>query len=72
MVGGQSSSGEDVVRPEVVYVGLEKVSGLIVSSGGVLWRAARLLEESRAEGSMRFCPGRPGCPGANWSKRRAW
>ena len=30
MVEGQSSSGEDVVRPQVVYVGLEKVSGLTV------------------------------------------
>ena len=38
--------------------------------GGMLCRMARLLEESGAVGSMRYCPQRPGPVGTNWSSRR--
>ena len=47
VVEGQSSSGENVVRPQVVYVGWEMVSGLMVS----------MVKGIRVE----YCGGQPGC-----------
>ena len=70
---GQSSGGESGERLLVVYLDVEWSDGVDgkMGLGGEAWRVAAVSGGMRAEGSMRCCPGRPGCPGTNWSNRRA-
>ena len=73
---GQSSGGESGERLLVVYLGVGRKSGRMVSMAK--WDWVEKLEEwlqSLVECVRRdqcdIAPEGPGCPGTNWSSRRA-